>query len=585
MKKINFHMTIILFFMVINTGCSAKTSTVIEFANTLYATDLSPKGTHQISTGKNRDNFYNVSRTKPVSYQGRSYFQSNGDFYQSDGLQSGTQKYEGFDANIFNPTVHENRFCYHERGRSVYCLDMSNNRVQRSTLLELERGKNISKIASGVLGNRLLILTRDNELWISGEGAKSPTLLVSKVYQKDISKILVTKNIVYFISNASEKVNYFYNYKKVPKKVQLSYINISKTKYSNKGRVADNIITDGIYLYFMKSNGSIHRVNALTLALGSTNSTLIDNFHRLIGVMDNHILYSTMSEEKISCNKFRHKYELHSVNISTGQIEELATKEQSVQTVGGCYKQPRPIPPMPISTWTPLKDKNYPSSAYSLREDVAYFELRKYLFKQNKQVSNNYIPYLSIYRKKLSSFPSKIVKSFQKIPFDEKKWTGLTTKKLDSTEYAFKVKGFIIKTDNKFWVINEKKDMAWLFDKIDTEAEVYQFMKMYEPYGRKIENSYKKTSLGYDVKQVQIEYKSEIEVTKNGYDEYLSYQLYSTYIYHINANGKFTKEFISTGSKNRKRSKVLAGLHGDPMFGDSRTPDEIFSTFGGVVRP
>jgi hypothetical protein len=74
-------------------------------------------------------------------------------------------------------------------------------------------------------------------------------------------------------------------------------------------------------------------------------------------------------------------------------------------------------------------------------------------------------------------------------------------------------------------------------------------------------------------------------VTKNGYDEYLSYQLYSTYIYHINANGKFTKEFVSTESKNRRRSKVLTGLHGDPMFGDSRTPDEIFSTFGGVVRP
>lgn len=322
--------------MVTNTGCSAKNSTVIEFANTLYATDISPKGTHQLSTDKGRDIFHNVSRTKPLSYQDSSYFQSNGDFYHSDGSQGGTQKYKGFAANIFNPTVHKNRLCYHERENSVYCLDMTNNRVQKSTLLTLERGKSISKIASGIFGDRLLILTRDNELWISGEGGESPALLVSKVYQKDISKILVTKNIVYFISNDSEEVNYFYNGKKVPKKVQLSYINISKTKYSNKRSVTDNIITDGIYLYFMKSKGSIHRVSSLTLALGSTNSTLIDNFHRLIGVIDNHLLYSTMSETEINCNKFRHKYELHSVDISTGQIEELATKEQSVQTFGGC---------------------------------------------------------------------------------------------------------------------------------------------------------------------------------------------------------------------------------------------------------
>jgi len=576
MKKINFHITIILFFMVINTGCSAKISTVIEFANTLYVTDLSPKGTHQISTDKNRDNFYNVSRTKPVSYQGYSYFQSNGDFYQSDGLQSEIQKYEGFDANIFNPTVHDNRFCYHERGRSVYCLDMSNNRVQRSTLLELERGKSISKIASGVLGNRLLILTRDNELWISGEGAKSPTLLVSKVYQKDISKILVTKNIVYFISNGSEKVNYFYNYKKVPKKVQLSYINISKTKYSNKGRVADNIITDGIYLYFMKSNGSIHRVNALTLALGSTNSTLIDNFHRLIGVMDNHILYSTMSEEKISCNKFRHKYELHSVNISTGQIEELATKEQSVQTFGGCYKQPRPIPPMPISTWTPLKDKNYPSSAYSLREDVAYFELRKYLVdaKTGKLVSPKYIPSLPIYRKKLSSYSSKIIGQFKQLDFDTTEKESIETISSGSPKYRFKTKGFIIKNDKTFLRINEKKDFIWLFDKIDTEAELYQFLAINKLY-KKI-NSYKKVHDGYSVKSVDVVHKTD-KKSKGDMDEYTTYEIHTTHLYHIKADGTLDIKLLPTQRKNEKKSMVTSGFHGDPPIVMPMSLSEILS--------
>ena len=334
--------------MVINTGCSAKNSVVVEFANTLYATDLTPKGTHLLSSNKNEDNFYNVDRSEPISFQGHSYFQSNGDFYQSDGTKHGTQKYEGFDANIFNPTLHKNKFCYHERGNSVYCLDMSNNHVQKSTLLKLKKGKNISKIASKVFGDRLLILTNDNELWISGEKGKSPSLLVSKVYQKNISKILVTKYMVYFISNGSEEIHYFYNGKKVPKKVNTSYINIPKVNSSNTRSSADNIITDGKYLYFIKSNGSIHRVNILTLALGSTNAVLINDFHRLIGILDKHILYSTMVEKKINCDEFMHKYELNSLDISTGQVEKLATKEQSVQIVGGCYQPPTPLPvPIP----------------------------------------------------------------------------------------------------------------------------------------------------------------------------------------------------------------------------------------------
>ena len=353
MKKLNFSITILLFFMVINTGCSTKNSVVVEFANTLYATDLTPKGTQLLSSNKDGDDFYNVDRSEPVSFQGHSYFRSNGDFYQSDGSQHGTDKYEGLDANIFNPTLHKNRYCYHERGNSVYCLDMSNNHVQKSTLLKLKKGKNIAKIASGVFGDRLLILTDDNELWISGENGNTPSLLSSKVYQKNISKILVTKYMVYFISNGSEEIHYFYNGKKVPKKVNISYINIPKVNSSNARSSADNIITDGSYLYFMKPNGSIHRVNILTLALGSTNAVLINNFHRLIGILDNHLLYSSMVEKKINCDKFMHKYELNSIDISTGKAEKLATKEQSVQTVGGCYKPPTPLP-VPI----PLRIKN-----------------------------------------------------------------------------------------------------------------------------------------------------------------------------------------------------------------------------------
>jgi hypothetical protein len=352
-------------------------------------------------------------------------------------------------------------------------------------------------------------------------------------------------------------------------------------------------IVDGKNSYILEPDGLIYKIeNEIissipfnTKRINITSDREKESFQRFVSVIDHYLLYSMMREEEINCDAFKHHYRLYALDLTTGVERELAQKMQPYNTVGGCYN-PRDVFPEPIKeTWTALPDKNYPSSAYTLRKDIAYFELRKYLFKRGKQVSNRYIPYLSIYRKKLSSFPPKIVKAFQKIPFEEKKWTGLTTKGLGSPDYAFKVKGFIIKTDNKFWVINEKKDIAWLFDKIDTEAEVYQYMKMYQPYGRKVENSYKKTATGYDVKQVQIEYKSEIEVTRNGYDEYVSYQLHSTYIYHINANGEFTKEFVSTESKNKKRSKLPAGFHGDPMFRDDRSPHEIFSQFKGVVTP
>jgi len=50
-----------------------------------------------------------------------------------------------------------------------------------------------------------------------------------------------------------------------------------------------------------------------------------------------------MKNEKIGCDRFKYTYNLYKVNISTGQIEELAKNEQLRQTVGGCYRH-RPIP-------------------------------------------------------------------------------------------------------------------------------------------------------------------------------------------------------------------------------------------------
>jgi len=41
----------------------------------------------------------------------------------------------------------------------------------------------------------------------------------------------------------------------------------------------------------------------------------------------------------------------------------------------------------------------------------------------------------------------------------------------------------------------------------------------------------------------------------------------------------------SLSKSNKKRDKVSAGFHGDPAFSDSRSPNEVFSGFKGVITP
>lgn len=212
--------------------------------------------------------------------------------------------------------------------------------------------------------------------------------------------------------------------------------------------------------------------------------------------------------------------------------------------------------------WKKFSKSGYKNSYYTLRKDVDYFELRKYLFdtKTGKQATKKYIPYLPIYRKKLSSYPQKIVRQFQNIPFDKQKSKNMGTIDIPASHYIFKIYGFIIKKDNKFWTINEKKDLVWLFDKIDTEAELYQFLRLNNIAG----DAYRKTSTGYDVKKNKIEYKVKKQ-RKGDVDEYIEYELHRTYIYHVQSNGEFSKELISTQRKNEKKSVLSIDTYGEPM--------------------
>ncbi|HHB94477.1 MAG TPA: hypothetical protein ENK88_04960 [Campylobacterales bacterium] len=264
---------------------------------------------------------------------------------------------------------------------------------------------------------------------------------------------------------------------------------------------------------------------------------------------------NTHTTYTISYRDISKEYTLNN-SLTVGSLHTLKISEI---TSGTC--SPSIIEFVNSNSWKKFSKSEYKSSDYSMREDVAYFEFRKYLFdvKTDKQVTKKYIPYLSIYRKKLSSYDSKIISDFQNIPFNPKRLSNFDTINLGTSQYDFKVKGFLIKKDNKFWTINEKRDIVWLFDKIDTEAELYQFLKVYNLMG----SSFRKTSDGYDVKQVKIEYKSD-KKSKGDFDEYTEYEIDRTYIYHIKSNGEFTKELISMQRKNEKKSLFSAGFHANP---------------------
>jgi len=235
----------------------------------------------------------------------------------------------------------------------------------------------------------------------------------------------------------------------------------------------------------------------------------------------------------------------------------------------------------PLTHWRKFSKSDYKNSDYTLRKDIDYFELRKYLFdtKTGKQATRKYIPYLPIYRKKLSFYPRKIVHQFQNMPFDKQKSKNMGIEDPGSSDYIFKIYGFIIKKDNKFWTINEKKDLVWLFDKIDTDAELYQFLQLNNIAG----DAYRKTSTGYDVKQNKIEYK--VKQTKGDVDKYTEYELHRTYIYHVQSNGEVSKELISSQRKNKKKSVWDSSIEGDCILPPLPTPLKVILKDKQFVTP
>ncbi len=134
--------------------------------------------------------------------------------------------------------------------------------------------------------------------------------------------------------------------------------------------------------------------------------------------------------------------------------------------------------------WQKLEPlKSYPGSAYNLKENVAYMEIRRYSTKKSKNASET----LALYRKPLKSYSEDIIAKFK----------ALTPKYLKNADLGSYGNAFFIDTKGKMFQMDMKKDIISLLGEIDTLAEVQLVLWLnHEKYGK----YYKKIVKGYTVK-------------------------------------------------------------------------------------
>jgi len=206
---------------------------------------------------------------------------------------------------------------------------------------------------------------------------------------------------------------------------------------------------------------------------------------------------------------------------------------------------------------------NYTKETYSLRKDIDYFELRGYLFYQNylsnsketKLVSHKYIKGVEFGRKKLSDYSRKMISKFQNTSYQTDRFP-LNSYPVDFKvgwllDYSIKNQGFLIKTDETIWTINELKDFFWLFDKIDSEAELYFILHLMvldkNPYTKV---KYREIQDGYEVQVKPFFYPS--------FDGEVHYISHETDIYTIKKDGNVSKKVVEKGRTILSQAPVEA---------------------------
>ena len=181
------------------------------------------------------------------------------------------------------------------------------------------------------------------------------------------------------------------------------------------------------------------------------------------------------------------------------------------------------------SKWQKLKSLDrYPGSAYHLKENVAYMEIRWYSTNKGKKPTKT----LKLYRKPLESYPDEIVSKFRL----------LKPKYSNSADISGFGNAFFIDTKGKMYQMDMKKDIISLLGTIDRLAEVELVLYLNYVEGR---HYFKKTSKGYRVKIVQ-SLKECTGMVQQG---------------NVDTSGKYTYKFRYNlqrkGCKKRKHTRFI----------------------------
>ena len=204
---------------------------------------------------------------------------------------------------------------------------------------------------------------------------------------------------------------------------------------------------------------------------------------------------------------------------------------------------------------------SYKSEDYHIRNDIDYFELRRFLFKDGKQLSKRYKPFHVIAKKALLSYGRNKRRSFKKVPFVDKNESYIKqeiylSNYFHESQYYFRINGFLIKDDGVIWKINEKRDLLWVFDGIDTEAELATFLWLYDDdYIVTCNYRYREVKSGYVVEKSVRTYPYTDSKTD------ISYMDYSTYRLDIKRDGIFTKRLILFESKALPNRLMIPSPH------------------------
>ncbi len=170
----------------------------------------------------------------------------------------------------------------------------------------------------------------------------------------------------------------------------------------------------------------------------------------------------------------------------------------------------------------------YTASAFHLKDDVAYMEIRWYATKKGKKVTKT----LKLYRKPLESYSKEIISKFRL----------LKPKYSNDADIGWSGNAFFIDTKGKMYQMDMRKDIISLLGKIDRPAEVELILYLNNAEGR---HYFKKISKGYKIKNVE-KLKDCTSMVGQGM---------------VNRSGKYTDEFRynlqRSGCKKRKHTKFV----------------------------